>query len=349
MYSHPTIRDVARVAGVHFTTVSMALRGHAGIPAVTRDRIVAVASRIGYVRNRVFAALSNQRSNKGGDHFRPRIAYLTNRSPEEGFLMYWHFQSLIAGARRQAEALGYDFEVLFIDKGYHNSQTLGPYLKKNSITGVIIGAFEPDRAEIELDWNEFCAVKIDSRHMKPPLNFVASDQMNDVRDAHAHLYALGYRRIGLAVGQVDEESTDGLHLSGLILARQDHPSAEPIPPLFFPHGTTEKSAIPLIRSYVIEHGLDVILCNWTNIRNMIERAGFECPREVACACVCLPRRTRNLAGIVTNLEGVGERVTSLLVALLRMEQKGVPDFATRTYVRGKWSDGSSASPRARKD
>ena len=45
---------------------------------------------------------------------------------------------------------------------------------------------------------------------------------------------------------------------------------------------------------------------------------------------------------MTSLEVVGERVTSVLAALLRMEQKGIPDFATRTYVRGKWSDGASA-------
>lgn len=43
-----TIKDVAREAGVSTTTVSDALNGRGRLPAQTRDRVVAVASRLGY-------------------------------------------------------------------------------------------------------------------------------------------------------------------------------------------------------------------------------------------------------------------------------------------------------------
>jgi len=42
------MRDVARAAGVHQTTVSLALRNHASIPAATRERIKAAAAELGY-------------------------------------------------------------------------------------------------------------------------------------------------------------------------------------------------------------------------------------------------------------------------------------------------------------
>ena len=53
-----TIKDVAKVAGVHFTTVSLALRRHPSIPEATRERIRRVAERIGYAPDPVFGALT---------------------------------------------------------------------------------------------------------------------------------------------------------------------------------------------------------------------------------------------------------------------------------------------------
>lgn len=53
----PTIREVAREAGVSVATVSYALRRHEAIPEPTRQRVAAAAARLGYRRNPAFAAL----------------------------------------------------------------------------------------------------------------------------------------------------------------------------------------------------------------------------------------------------------------------------------------------------
>ena len=347
MYAHPTIKDVARVAGVHFTTVSMALRGHPSIPAATRERIIAAANRIGYQRNRVFSALSSQRRNRQEEQFRPRLAYIANRSPASGLIMRPHHRMLIEGARHRAGELGYELDVLSVEKGYYNSATLHAYLQENGITGLIIGAFEPDRDSVELPWSDYSVVKVDSRHMDPASSLVSIDQMNGVLDAFARLRALGYRRIGLAVGEKDEEMTDGLHHAGLLLAQSEVPVAERFPPLLFPAGTLMAGAVPLIRAYIAEHRLDALMCNWTNIRDMVVQAGYACPRQVACACLCLPRPSPALAGIVSNLNLVGERAVTLLAAQLRVEQRGIPAVSSRTYVRGNWCDGDSATPKAK--
>ncbi len=347
MYAHPTIKDVARVAGVHFTTVSMALRGHPSIPATTRERIIAAANRIGYQRNRVFSALSSQRRNRQEEQFRPRLAYVANRSPASGLIMRPHHRLLIEGARHRAEELGYELDVLSVEKGYYSAATLQAYLKEHSITGIIIGAFEPERESLTLPWDEFSIVKVDSRHMDPAASIVSIDQMNGVRDAFERLRALGYRRIGLAVGAKDEEMTDGLHHAGLLLAQSAVPTSEQFPPLLFPVGSLAGDAVPLIRDYIVAHRLDALLCNWTNIRDMIGQAGFAVPERVACACLCLARCSPNLAGIVSNLFLVGERAVTLLAAQLRAEQRGIPDVASRTYVRGNWCDGDSAPPKSK--
>jgi LacI family transcriptional regulator len=345
VYSTPTIKDVARVAGVHFTTVSMALRGHPSIPAATRDRIIAAAGRIGYRRDQVFSALSNRRSRAGSSSFVPKLTYITNRSPEEGFYRRAHNRMLVDGAKKQAEALGYGFEILFVDKGYHTSASLYRYLKKEGINGVIIGAFESGRADLELDWSEFCVVKVDSRHMHPPVTFVSTDQLHSVRLALQRMRALGYRRVGLAIGVQDEEGTDDMHISGYLLEQAPGEDGSWIPPLLFPRGSGAPEAVPLLRRWIAEHRLDAVVCNWTNIKPMLAEAGYRCPQDIACACLCLTRRNANLAGIVSNMDLVGQRVVALLATLIRTERRGIPALATTTYVQGDWYDGSSAPPR----
>ncbi|RRJ98846.1 LacI family DNA-binding transcriptional regulator [Opitutaceae bacterium TAV3] len=56
---------VARAAGVHRTTVSMALRGHPKLPEATRARIRELAERMGYRPNPLVQALMSTRAARG--------------------------------------------------------------------------------------------------------------------------------------------------------------------------------------------------------------------------------------------------------------------------------------------
>ena len=50
--------DVAREAGVHRSTVSLAFRNHPSIPAETRERVMRVAKKLGYTIDPMLAALA---------------------------------------------------------------------------------------------------------------------------------------------------------------------------------------------------------------------------------------------------------------------------------------------------
>jgi LacI family transcriptional regulator len=277
--------------------------------------------------------------------FTPRIAYLANVSPEAGFYERAHHRMLFEGAQKQAEEMGYRFEAVFVDEGHHDSASLYHHLKKTGTTGIIIAAFESARRTVELNWEEFCVVKVDSRHMDPPVTFVSTDQFHGVRLSLQKLRALGYQRIGLAVGLQDEEATDDMHVSGYLLETAPDEAKLSIPPLLFPRGADTDAVVPLLQSWVKEQRLDAVLCNWTNIRTMLTSAGFRVPQDLGCACLCLPKQTPSLAGIVSNMGLVGERVAALLATLMRTERRGVPALATTTYVQGIWYDGSSAPQR----
>jgi hypothetical protein len=75
---------------------------------------------------------------------------------------------------------------------------------------------------------------------------------------------------------------------------------------------------------------------------MLEMAGLRVPFDVACACLCLLGKTPHLAGICPNLTMVGIKAVSLLTSQLKLGTRGIPEYASRTYVKSFWQDGLSA-------
>ncbi len=346
MFSSPTIKDIAREAGLHFTTVSMALRGHPHIAAKTRERIRALAERMGYRRNPVYAALTQHRSGAKQREIPPKIAFIANRAPEEGYFRASYRRKFIAGVEEQALALGYDTEVLFLDHGHFDSVRLYQHLKRNGISGLLIAAFEPQRGSLELDWSEFSVVKIDSRYMPPAATFVSNDQLGAVRLAHQRLRSLGYRRIGIAVGESDEQGTDHLYLSGYYLEQAALPASQRVQPLIFPIGALEPAqVVPLLKEWIEREQIDAVMCNWASVRSLLRSAGLASPGDIACCCLCLTSPIAGLAGVKVDMGLVGRRAVSLLIDLVRADARGIPEWPTNTYIGCTWRDGATAPPR----
>ena len=343
----PTLKDVARETGYHITTISLALRGHASIPAETRRRIEEVAQHMGYQRNPVFHALSRFRQEGRVRAPAPRIAYLENYGAGSGTPRPPHLQVTYDGARQQAELLGYQLEVLAVGEDDHDTRSLSHHLRENQITGVVIGAFLPGFAEIALNWDDYAICKIHSRHTAPNATVVANDQLREVRMAFRQLTALGYQRIGLAVGRADEDASGHRHVAGYLMELASMPSDRQVPPLIFPYNTDEPMLGGMIARWVRRHQVDVVICNWLSVRRIIEQAGLRVPDDVACACLCLCNDSApaGLAGVRPHLHLVGERAVSIVVTQLKSGQPGLPEVPSSIYVQSTWQDGPSAPSR----
>jgi LacI family transcriptional regulator len=342
----PTLKDVARETGYHITTISLALRSHPSIPPETRTRIEEVARRIGYQRNPVFHALSRFRQQGCVRAPSPRIAYLENYGVGAGLGRQPHLQVMFEGARRQAELLGYQLDGLAVGEDDHDARSLRHYLRENNITGVVIGAFQPGFAEIALNWDEYAVAKIHSRHTEPNVTVIANDQLREVRMALRRLAALGYHRIGLAVSRADEDSSGHRHTAGYLMELASIPADRQVPPLIFPYNTNGDVLGGMVARWVRRHQVDVVLCNWISIREIIELGGLRVPDEVACACLCLCDPVpAHLAGVRPHLHLVGERAVSIVVTQLKSGQLGPPEIPSSIYVQSTWQDGASAPPR----
>jgi len=348
----PTMRDVAREAGFHVTTVSLALRDHGSIPEATRARIREVAVRLGYEKNPVFYALSRFRKEGQVCSPAPRIAYLENFGLGSGATRSPHMQAILEGATRQAELLGYQLEPLAVGEDDHDSRSLSKYLREHGITGIVIGSFVPGFAELALNWDEFAVAKIHSRHTEPDATVVGNDQLREVRMAFRRLTALGYERIGLAIGRADEDSCGHRHTAAYLMEEASLPPERRVPPLLFPYNIAWEPLCGMVSRWVMRNRVDVVLCNWSSIQQMLQQAGFRVPDDVACASLCVydpPQpcgsSASELAGVHPRLDLVGERAVSIVVAELKAGGRGLSEFPSSIYVQSIWQDGASAPPR----
>lgn len=339
---HVTLKDIAQVAGVHFTTVGRALKTDSDIAAPTREKIASIARALGYRPDHAQTALARFRRHSLDSRPTSRLAYVVNRSPEMRYHHLTHHPQFIQGARQRAASLGFELELLFVAEDHFDSEGLHAYLQENGIEGLIIGAFEPGLSTLALPWEEYSIVKIESKHMEPAAVSVSNDQAQAVRLAFEKLLALGYKRIGLAVGRADEDSTDFRHSLGYVVAQEVQDKLERIPALFFPYNANAEDVEGLLGRWVRRHRVDAVLCNWWTMCDRLAAAGLRVPADVAGVCLCLHEEQGSLSGVVPDLRTIGAKAASVLTMQMREGSKGVPAFASNIYVQGTWHQGETA-------
>ena len=342
-----TLADIAAQAGVHVTTVSLALRDHPSIPAVTRARIRAVAKEFGYQRDPLLDALNFHRARQTKQNRSVNSAFVVHAATTRLFGGN-HYQPLVyAGAKAAAEARGHTLDIFVVGHGHLAPARLNTILTARGVTGVLLSTFEIDIEQLDLDWDQFCAVKIECLHLTPHLDAVSNDQMQVARLAMRELRKLGYRRIGLATAREDQTRLAESFGMGALIEQAALPEAECVPPLIF--SLAEVPLLPrLIPDWMREHQVDVIISNWNELFDTFATAGIRLPEDVAFASLDVPPSLPHVAGVIQNHGLVGQRAMEQLAIMTDAYQRGVPEAQTITYIPGYWQNGVTAPQRTRR-
>jgi LacI family transcriptional regulator len=200
----PTVRDVAREAGVSASTVSRALhtRGYAS-PDV-RDRVRSAADRIGYVLDHNARNLRRRTSTSVG------VLVSDLRNP--------FYADLAAGIEEVLRAEGYQM-VLVNDNGDPAEEMrAAEMLVAMRVPGVIATPVTSDCPRILRD-NGVHVVCADRELGRPGGDAVLSDNLAGSRQLTEHLIALGHTRIGLLIDET-RWSTGAGRLAGFQAAHE---------------------------------------------------------------------------------------------------------------------------------
>lgn len=345
-----TMAQVAEKAGVHVTTVSLALRNHPSLPERTRDRIRKLAEEMGYRPDPNLRALMAYRRSQQQTRTIQTLAYVTNWDSRWGWQDFPAHGLFFVGAQQRSEALGYRLEHFWLGEPKLSERRLGEILHSRGISGVVLASqrFDSD-ARLDMEWSRFASVKIDYFPHEPRLHMVTNDQRSILRLATRKVRAAGYRRIGLALHRDWDRGVDGSMSSGHIEAQQEYPLEDRVPIHFIekvdspPADERWGGRAPLSRlaEWVREWRPDAVIGFGPALRPQLEALGLRVPQDIGFADLFLGAEDGSVAGIRHNCRRVGEVAVELLAGQLQLNTFGLPEYPTSTLVEGTWFEGET--------
>ena len=338
-----TQKDVAREACVSHATVSLALRGHHKIPLVTRNKILAIAKRLGYSPDPMLGALSAYRCRRRPAAFHCNLAWVDDGLKPADFYSTGEFCPYLEGARERAGELGFGLEMVNLADYHNDRRAVQRVLFARGITGLLIApAISQPRNRIDLEWARFSAVRFGYCMLNSLLHTVTNAQFNSAFLGMENLVRLGYRRIGY-MREFDAHSRTGGHFLGGFIAAQEHFAVEDVPVL----RVDVKSEIYLsaARSWINQVKPEVILAPSDFIFPYLKRWGFRVPEDIGFASLAVEENDGFFSGIHQNGRNIGRAAVNLLVSLLERQEKGIPETPTHVLIDGVWKPGQTVVPK----
>jgi len=333
-----TQKEVAKEAGVSHSTVSLALRGHSGIPSSTRRRIEAIARRLGYTPDPMLKALSSYRRLQKPAAFQANLGWLNAypQAPEK--FDHEDFRSYFLSAKARAAELGFGLDVFNLVEYEAKQGFLERVLKARNIRGLIVGPLQNPFAHINLDWSLYSAVRLGYSMRDTVLHTVMNSQYRSAYTAVENLVRLGYRRIGY-IGFNDFRC--GGHFLGGYLSACEQSGTEPVPTLKMDAdapGYSGNAGWQGVRRWLKSVKPDAVLAP-DYLIPVFETWGYSVPGVLGVASLAVNGTTQAISGINQNASGVGQAAVDLLVSLLEKGETGIPASPMHLLVDGWWNPG----------
>ncbi|MDR2675953.1 MAG: LacI family transcriptional regulator [Opitutaceae bacterium] len=341
--THVTMQDVAARAGVHQTTVSLALRNQPRIPAATRERIQAAARELGYTPNPLVSALIATRQRRTRTR-QAVIAYVSADDEAHGGRR-GVYQDLFDGASDRAEELGYGLEHFWLGDPKLTRARFNQITFTRNIHGLILGPLFMQRPTLDVDWARFSVVAYGYGIAEPHVHRVYPDFYHGMVEALRRCRAAGYQRVGTVLEEKTDVKADHLWLSACLSEQHLHKGHARIPPLLLPRWDEHAFA-----GWRRRHRPQVII--GLNSMLYLIRDWTRTPAGRAAAdmrLVMLNLTTAALpageTGVLIDRGRVGAACVDQLVGMMHRNEKGVPEKALHLIVENGWVDGEGFLPK----
>lgn len=334
----PTQADVARLAGVHRTTVCMALKNFPNIPESTRKRIREIAQKIGYAPDPMLSALAAYRNRMRPRAFQGTLAWLVNDFPPFSWKRIAAFVQYFKGAAQQASVHGFNLEVFNLGDSGMPADRLAGIFRSRNIRGILVCPQPQPNMKLEFPWEEFSSVTFGYTLVSPRLHCVTTSHYRATLQAMEEMHLLGYRRIGFMMTKVHDQRILHTCLSGYLADTYIRfPKQRKIPPLILEN---EEDSAGLLRWYR-KYAPDAILIG-AGLDLLARKAKLDVPGEVGIACCSLPHNyTPSVSGVQENPFHVGEVAANQVVAMIQRGETGVPRLCQQILVETEWNCGKT--------
>jgi LacI family transcriptional regulator len=342
MNPSPTLKDIARVAGLSHSAVSMALRDHPRIGAATRERVKKLAQDMNYVADPRLAGLIAYRQTKQEARTREALVRLeivqpempTRHSPEE--------EAMQARARE----LGYAFDVMESAGDRESLARVARVLRARGLRGLILSCGRVSSLDLVFPWEEFCVVHLNAHPDFTHFTSVLGDDYHASAMAVQRIAALGYRKIGYWEHWVTplwakDQFVGGFREGCRVHLSDDNPPLFRVPAEFFAHGRLGAE----MRAWAEAQSLDALLESGTGkLWGEISQARKVVP-VFGYACIDRDPQFTSCAGMMQNRVVHAATAVDQVHALLVMNRKGPPRVPLSIHIDSEWCSGATLPSR----
>jgi len=203
-----TIKDIARIAKLSPTAVSMALNNRPGVSEKTRERVLKIAEKVEYQPSYAAKTLIGKRSNT--------IALVIGNISDS------FFAELALGTEEKATELGYSVLIYNTGGNSEKEKDCIDNLRARGVDGVILSTVTIDDPIIKpLIEDRFPFVLVNRHSLDPTLknkmDYVVLDNFSCGYKGIEHFYRLGHDRVAIIAGALNM-STAFLRTKGSIQA-----------------------------------------------------------------------------------------------------------------------------------
>ena len=205
-----TIKDVARLAGVSHTTVSLALRGSASITDETKEKVLKAAKQLNYHPNHLARSLVTKKTNV--------IGVVAN------FFSSNFEMEVLKGIEQSIRSMESDYMINLFATLEKNDQVLEDICLGRHADGVILLSISPSPEVIRLYQENNCPMIVIDEQAEGAIE-ITMDNYHGAYLATEHLINAGRRNLAIVLG---DSNRDELGLSqkerkqGFLQAIKDH-------------------------------------------------------------------------------------------------------------------------------
>jgi len=335
--SPPTMQDVAEAAGVHRTTVSLALRDSPRLPAATRAQVQAVAKRLGYRPNPLVAALMTARVSRRKGTFQGTLAFLSNdrKRPTDWAKNPKSYGRVFRGALERAKARGYELLPFWLGEADLSGAAFARTLLDRNIHGVLIAPHSGADHHIDLDWAHLSVVELGYNLVTPQFNRVVHDYFGAMQGVCRAAHERGFRRIGFLLPEKAVSKTRYLWRAAFVDFQQSLPVAARLP----------IHAPPILSQTEVDAWLAqakpeaVIVGGRQYPCPPHDPHAFRLPARLPVFNLDCVRRGGPDIGIFQDWPAMGALSVDLLISQLHRDEVGVPAQPYTVLVNGHWQGG----------
>ena len=333
-----TMKSVAAQAGVTQATVSMSLANNPRIPPATRERIQAIARRLGYHPNPYVSTLMRIRRLGKPLKDKPALALVCAQHTAEGWRNHPAptIRQMREGAIERATLRGYRAQEFWLHRDDMSNERFSQMLHARGIQGLLISPLADGDPPPALHWDYFAAVSLSVPLPALTITTVCNDHYFSSLQAVRECHRRGYRRPGLVLNRTHAHRFQGRWQAGVLIAGAMLPGLKIGKPLYVDDWADEARILEWLK----REKPDVVITPAGDVLpRLLVRAGWRVPEDIGLVILACARPGDPTSGIYQNGAMIGALAIDTLISQVERHERGLPKQATTLMVEGQWNEG----------